>query len=167
YQRGKIDEAAQLYMGLEKAARANDLKGIRETSGPLMDKYGATPYGPMAALVAAKANYDAGDAASATAQLQWAVDHSRDDDTAAIARLRLAGVLLDQKKYDDALKLLDASHASAFDGLYADRRGDVYVAQDKKAEARDAYKQAIDKLPKEGSYRDVVEVKLDALGGAK
>ncbi len=167
YKRGKTGEAAQLYMGLEKAVRANDLKGIRETSGPLMDTYGSTPYAPMAALVAAKANYDAGDAASATAQLQWVVDHSRDEDTVAIARLRLAGVQLDQKKYDDALKLLDASHAPAFDGLYADRKGDVYVAQDKKAEARAAYKQAIDKLPAEGSYRAVVEIKLDALGGAK
>ena len=111
----------QLYARLEKAARANDPKQVRETAAQLMEKYGSTAYGPMAALAAAKANYEAGDAAGAATQLQWVVEHARDDDVVAVARLRLAGVLLDQKKYDEALKLLEAAHPEAFEGLFADR----------------------------------------------
>jgi predicted negative regulator of RcsB-dependent stress response len=94
YKRSQSEQASQLYGALEKAVRANDLKQIRELSGQLMDKFAGTAYGPMAALAAAKASYDGGDAKSAQAQLQWTIDNARDDDLIATARLRLAGVLL-------------------------------------------------------------------------
>jgi len=167
YRANQAEQAAQLYGALEKAQHANDTKGIRERAAQLMDRYGSTAYGPMAALMAAKANYDAGDATSAAAQLRWVVDNARDDDVAASARVRLAGVLLDQKKYDEALSVLDAKHADSFNGLFADRKGDIYTAQGKTAEARAAYKEALEKLPQQGTYRAIVQVKLDGLGGAK
>jgi len=164
YKRSQSEQASQLYGTLEKAVRANDLKQIRELSGQLMDKFAGTAYGPMAALAVAKASYDGGDAKSAQAQLQWTIDNARDDDLIATARLRLAGVLLDEKKYDEALKLLDTAHPEAFTGLFADLKGDTYVAQGKMAEAKAAYRQALEKLPGEGTYRAIVQVKLDALG---
>src|SRR3954447_21117995 len=167
YRNHQAEQAAQLYAGLEKARRSNDTKVIRETAGQLMDRYGGTVYGSLGALTAAKANYDAGDATSAASQLKWVVDNARDDDVAATARVRLAGVLLDQKKFDEALSVLDAKHPESFNGLFADRKGDVYTAQGKPVEARAAYKEALDKLPQQGSYRAIVQVKLDALGEAK
>jgi predicted negative regulator of RcsB-dependent stress response len=165
YQRTQAEQAGQVYAALEKAARANDIKQVRDLAGQLMDKFGSTAYGSMAALVAAKANHEAGDAKSSEAQLQWALDHARDDDLEATARLRLAGVLLDQKRYDEALKLLEAKHPDAFDGLFADAKGDVLVAQGKSKEAKAAYTLALEKLPA-GSYREVVQVKRDAVAGA-
>jgi predicted negative regulator of RcsB-dependent stress response len=165
YQRNQAEQAGQLYSALEKAARASDIKQVRELTGQLIDKYGSTAYGPMAALVAAKANHEAGDAKSSEAQLRWAIDHARDDDMEATARLRLAGVLLDEKNYDDALKVLEAKHPGAFDGLFADAKGDVLMAQGKAKEARAAYALALEKLPA-GNYREVVQVKRDAVAGA-
>ena len=105
-----------------------------------------------------------GDRSSAQSELQWVVDHARDEDLEATARLRLAGVLLDQKKYDDALKVLDAKHPESFDGLFADLTGDILAAQGKPAAAKAAYQRALEKLPG-GGYRDIVQVKLDSLGG--
>ena len=64
-------------------------------------------------------------------------------------------------------KVLDAAHPEPFAALFADARGDVYVAQGKAAEARLAYQAALDKLPKSSAYRNVVELKRDALGSAK
>jgi predicted negative regulator of RcsB-dependent stress response len=167
YKRSQSEQASRLYGTLEKAMQANDLKQIRDVSGQLMDKFGGTAYGPMAALAAAKANFEAGDAKSAAAQLRWTVEHARDEGIAATARLRLAGVLLDENKYDDALKLLEAGHPDAFIGLFEDRKGDIYVAQGKTVEAKAAYKAALEKLPAEGNYRNLVQVKLDGLGGDK
>ena len=167
YKRSQSEQASQLYGTLEKAVRANDLKQIREVSAQLKDKYGGTPYGPMAALAAAKASYEGGDAKSAAADLQWTIDNARDEDVIAAARVRLAGVLLDDKKYDEALKLLDSAHPDSFTGLFADMRGDVLVAQGKPVEAKAAYKLALEKLPAEGNYRAIVQVKLDGLGGDK
>lgn len=129
--------------------------------------YGSTAYGPMAALLLAKTNYDNGDAATAATRLQWAIDKAKDDETAALARLRLAGIRLDEKNYDEALALLDAKHAQAFAPFYADLRGDVLAAQGKPAEARAAYKLALEKSLPNSNYRNVVQIKLDALGPAK
>ena len=147
------DEAAQLYGELERAMQASDAKKVAETSARIMDQYSGTAYGAMAALVAAKSSFDAGDLKTAGARLAWAVDHARDEETRAAARLRLAGVRLDEK------------HPESFDGLYADLRGDVLVAQGKLAEARAAYKLALDKLAPEATYRLIVQVKLDGIGG--
>jgi predicted negative regulator of RcsB-dependent stress response len=130
YKRSQSEQASQLYGALEKAVRANDVKQIRELSGQLMDKFAGTAYGPMAALAAAKASYDGGDAKSAQAQLQWTIDNARDDDLIATARLRLAGVRLDEKKYDEALKLLDRRILMP-SPVCLGSKGDTYVAQGK------------------------------------
>jgi len=79
----------------------------------------------------------------------------------------LAGIRLDEKKYDEALALLDAKHGQAFAPLYSDLRGDVLTAQGKPAEARAAYKLAGEKGLPNSNYRNVVQIKLDALGPAK
>ena len=72
---------------------------------------------------------------------------------------------LDEKKYDEALKLLAADHTESFDSLYLDMKGDVYNAQGKKDEARAAYKQALQKATSRGNYPATLQIKLDALGG--
>jgi predicted negative regulator of RcsB-dependent stress response len=164
YKRTQSEQASQLYGALEKAMLANDLKQIRDVSGQLMNDFGGTAYGPMAALAGAKANFDAGDTAAAAAQLRWAIEHAKDEGIAATARLRLAAVLLDEKKYDDALKLLSAGHPEAYTGLFEDQKGDIYVAQGKTGDAKAAYKAALEKLPAQGTYRQIVQVKLDGLG---
>jgi predicted negative regulator of RcsB-dependent stress response len=166
YRQSQAEKASALFGALEQASRAGDQKQVRELSAQVMDKYGSSAYGAMAALVAAKVNFEAGDLKSASAQLQWASEHARDDETQAVARLRLAGVRLDEKQYDDALKLLEQPHPESFAGLYADMRGDILVGQGKLAEAKAAYKLALDKLPPEGNYRILVQVKLDGIGGA-
>jgi len=96
--------------------------------------------------------------------LAWVADKSSDEGYQAIARLRLAGILLDAKAYDEALKQLSGSFAPEFAALVADRRGDVYLAQGKKAEAGAEYLKAFNGLDEGNEYRRLVDVKLAALG---
>ena len=110
--------------------------------------------------------WNAGDKAGAKAQLQWVVDRASDDDLKQIARYRLAEVLLDEKNVDEALKVLDAKHSDAYAGLYTDLRGDALAAAGRTAEARAAYQLALAKIDAKTAYRNFVQVKLDALGGA-
>jgi predicted negative regulator of RcsB-dependent stress response len=121
----------------------------------------------MAALRAAKVSAQANDLAAAKLNLQWVIDNAREDEQKDVARLRLAGVLLDEKKFDEALKLLDAAHGVAFDGLYADMRGDILAIQGRRAEARAAYQMALEKSDARSNYRPMIQVKLDTLGDAK
>lgn len=166
WQRKQAAEAAVLYEQVLKAADARDAALLKRAAGDLEEKFGKTAYGPMSALVAAKVLYDAGDLATAKTQLQWAIDHGNAE-YASLARVRLAGLLLDEKAYDQGLALLAGDPPAAFAALYADRRGDLLAAQEKRADARAAYQQAIDKLGGgDAAMRQIIQFKLDALGTA-
>lgn len=167
YQAGQAEEGAELFARVEVALAGNDAKKIGEAAATLMDKLPNSPYAARAALAAGRASFDAGDLNGAKLRLQWVVDRAPEPALKDIARLRLAGVLLDEKKHDEALKLLDAPHGEAFDGLYADVRGDVLAGQGKVPEAKAAYKVALEKLDPRGAYRTTVQAKLGALGEAQ
>ncbi|AKC70383.1 tetratricopeptide repeat protein [Pandoraea oxalativorans] len=164
YERKQAVEAGVLYGELETAVEAKDKAKVARIASDMESKFSGTPYAQMTALLAAKTLADAGDTAGAKAQLQWAASNAKDDEYKQLAKLRLAGVLLDEKAYDEALKMLDNPPAP-YAALFADRRGDVLVAQSKVADARTAYKLALDKLDKQDSgMRQFVQFKLDALG---
>ena len=117
-------------------------------------------------MIAAKAYFEAGDLKAARAPLQWVIDNAGDEELKHLARIRLAGVMLDQAAFDEGLKLLSTEPPARFVSSYADRRGDLLQAQGKPVEARAAYQQALDKAEPNSPIRRVVQVKLDALGGA-
>jgi predicted negative regulator of RcsB-dependent stress response len=165
HQRNQTAEASGLYDGLTEAIQAKDAAKAQHLTGDIQSKFGSTAYAPMAALAAAKAAFDANDLKTAKTQLQWAVDHG-DDEYKAIAKLRLSGVLLDEKAYDQALAQLNGDFPAQFAAEVQDRKGDILVAQNKLAEARAAYQAALDKMEKSHPGRQVVQVKLDAIGGA-
>ena len=158
-------QASQLYSSLEKAVRSADAAQVKTLAAQVVAQYPRTAFASMAALIGAKVDFDAGDLKGAATQLEWAAANARDDATKALAQLRLAAVRLDEKQYDQALQLLDRKPPEAFEGLYADLRGDVLVAQGKLPEARAAYKQALEKLPTESTFRLMVQAKLDGIGG--
>ena len=168
YGNSKATEASVYYSALMKAVETNDAQKIREASGVLAEKYSGTAYAELSALIAAKAQAEAGDKASAKTKLEWAADKASDPLIRDLARLRLAALLIDEKAYDAALKQLSAKPADSFVPRYADLRGDALVAAGKPAEARAAYKEAIDALTKDQGgqqMKGMIELKLDALGG--
>jgi len=155
--------AAVLYDAVSAAARANDTAKAKDAMAQLSDKYGGTGYAPRGALIVAALLFENGDTAGAKAQLAAVIDKSSEDELKQVARLRLAAVLFDEKQYDEALRTLDAKHDPSFAGVYADLRGDILVAAGRTDEARTAYQTAIAQLDPKGQYRNVVEVKLEAL----
>ena len=167
YQAQQAQSAATLYAQLGQAEQANEPKKVRDIAAQLTDRYGSTAYAPMAALAAARASFATGELEEARKHLQWVIDNTREDELRDVARLRLAAVLLDEKKHDEALKVLSAKSSDAYVALFADLRGDVLAAQGKVAEARAAYQTALDKTDAGSSYRRLLEVKLDALGEGK
>lgn len=166
YQRNQAIQASQLYEELQKAVGAKDQAKVQRAATDMQDKFGRTAYAQMSALAAAKAAFDAGDLKTAKAQLQWTIDNGRDDEYKAIAKLRLAGILLDEKAYDDGLKLLSGDFPVEFAGVVADRKGDILMAQEKVAEARTAYQMALEKTDQKNPGRQLIQLKLDAIGGA-
>ena len=166
YERSQAAQAGALYDTLLRAAQAGDAKALRDANGALLENYPRTLYAAMGALSAARFYFERNDLKSAKAQLQWVVDHARQEDFRDLARLRYAAVLLDEKAYDEALKLLDEKHAAAYDAQYAAAKGDVLVAKNQAEQARAAYRIALDKAGSGNTaFRDSVRMRLEALGG--
>jgi predicted negative regulator of RcsB-dependent stress response len=165
YVRSQTTQAAQLYDELQKAVVAKDNEKVQRAATDMTEKFGRTAYAQMAALVAAKAAFDAADSKGAKTRLQWVIDKARDDEYKAIAKIRLAGILLDEKAYDDGLKLLSSDFPAAFAGAAAERRGDILASQNKTEEARAAYRTALEKTDQKNPGRQLIQLKLDAIGG--
>lgn len=166
YQNGQTAKAAQVFASLEQGLEAGDAQKVKTAAGELAEKYGRSAYAGLAAMLAAKQSFDAGDLKTARAQLTWVVDNAKGE-VRDVARLRLAGIALDEQAYDDALKQLDGVPLAAFEARFQEMKGDVLFAQGKKAEARTAYQSALDKsADKPGLGRDLLQQKLDNLGDA-
>lgn len=162
----QVEEASALFAGLAQAARTNDLPKAKDAVRELEDRFARTGYAARGALILARMQFDAGDAAGTTAQLQWVIDRASETELKEIARYRLAEVHLNEKQYDEALKVLDAKHSDAFAALYADLRGDALASAGRPADARAAYETALAKIDAKSPYRTYVQVKLQAVGGS-
>jgi len=166
YQGGQSAKAAAVYGVLEQAAAVGDAQKVKAASGELAEKFSSTTYAALGAMVAAKQSFDAGDLKTAKTQLAWVAENGKNE-IRDLARLRLAAVQLDEQAYDEALKQLESGHAPAFDTRFLELKGDVLTAQGKKAEARAAYKSALEKLSdKQSAGRELLQQKLDSLGEA-
>lgn len=163
YQAKQGVEASTQYQALVVMDGKN-LKSIQEKSAVLMDQYTSTPYAGRAALLVAKANYLANDNKSAKAQLEWSVKHAQETSVSAIAGLQWAAILMEEKNYTAALKVLEAPHDAGFDGLFSDLKGDALHALGKTTEAKAAYAHALTKLDAQGRQRQITQQKLEALG---
>jgi predicted negative regulator of RcsB-dependent stress response len=168
YQNHRANQAMGYFEALQDASRQGGpdaVLRIKAAANTLRSDYPGTGYAARGVLVAASALMAQNEAAAAREQLEWLAGQPKDPALQAVASLRLAGLLLDQKQYDPALDHLK-NPPTAFAGLFADRRGDVLAAQGKKDEARAAWRQALDILGNANPLRQVVQLKLDALSGA-
>ncbi len=162
WNRVQNEEAAALSQELAKAR--GDAKKTADLAQVLAEKYPRTFYASEAGLLAARSAFDAGDLEGARARLEWVVKDGRDVHK-GVARLRLAAVLLDQKKPKEALEVLDQVSDPAFASLTADLRGDIFFSQGRLDEARAAYKLALEKSDPRSPTKGLTELKLGALGG--
>jgi len=166
YTRSQALQASALYESLAKGIQSSDAKAVRDAAGALAEGYPRTLYASMAALASARFHFDRNDLKGAKAQLQWVIERSSSEDLRDVARLRLASLLLDEKAYDGALGQLEAKHGEPFAAQFAALKGDLLVAKAQTAEARAAYRIALEKADKNNeTFRTGVQLRLDALGG--
>jgi predicted negative regulator of RcsB-dependent stress response len=166
YQRDQGAKAGAMFDEVEQAIQKGELDKAQRLFDQLRDRYQRTVFVPQAALSLARLQLDQNKPDAAQASLTWVTQSAAEPEYQTVAHLRLAGLLMDQKKYDDALKQLDAAKSPAFAGLVADRRGDVLQAADRKPEAIAAYQAAWKALPETLEYRRILEAKLTALAAA-
>ena len=164
WQRSQATQAAVMYDEIERAIQSGETTRVDRSLADMKERFGSTTYAQQAGLLAAKAYYDKGNIDAARAALAGVADKASDPGYQAVAKLRLAGILLEKKSYDEALQQVSGAFPKDFAGLVADRRGDILMVQGKKAEAKAEYEKAYKGFDERAEYRRLVEVKLNALG---
>ncbi|SHG53694.1 tetratricopeptide repeat protein [Massilia sp. CF038] len=163
-ERSQAGEASALFDQLAPAIAAKDAAKVQRIVSDVESKYKDSTYAQMSAMAAAKFAFDSEDLKGAKAHLNWVIANGNAE-YKSIAKVRLAGVLMDEKAYDEALKQLDASILPEFAGIAADRKGDILVAQNKIPEARAAYEAALKAMDDKTPGRGLVQFKLESIGG--
>jgi predicted negative regulator of RcsB-dependent stress response len=164
WQRDQAVQAGSMYDEFDRAAQAGDAERAGRIFGDMKERFPRTAYTGQAGLVAAKVAADKGQAEVVRNDLAWVAEKASEAEYRSIARLRLAGVLLDEKKYDEALKQLDGVDSGDFAALADDRRGDILMAMGKAEPAQAAYRKAWSAMDPKLEYRRIVEAKLDVQG---
>lgn len=164
WQNRQAVQASALFDAVELAVQTGDQTRVEQAFGDIREKYASTVQAAQSGLLVAKLEMDKGQPHAAKAALEWTAKNSSDDGYRAIARLRLASVLLEQKAYDEALQALTEKFPPEMHALVADRRGDVLMLQGKNKEAAAEYSSAYSAFENSVEYRRLVEVKLNVLG---
>jgi predicted negative regulator of RcsB-dependent stress response len=164
WQRSQSAQAAAMFDEVIRVIQTNEPDKVERAFNDMKERFPSAIQTHQAGLVAAKSLVDAKQADKAKAVLSWMAEKPTDAGYAAIARLRLAALLLESQSYDAALKLVDAVQDPAFSALAADRRGDILMAQGNRPQALAQYQKAYQAFPERTEYRRLVEVKLNALG---
>lgn len=163
YQGQQAVSAAALYDETARFNREKNIDGALQAFKTLKDKHGSTVFAQQAALAVAESAQEAGKTDAAIDALRWAAGQPVGE-YAALAKLRLAGVLMEKADLKGALTALDGAWPEAFVALAEDRRGDIQAQSGDTAKAQESYRKAYAALPSTEKYRDVVAIKLGAMG---
>ena len=164
WQREQAGKASAMYDALDQAAQAGDVERSAGIFKDLRERYPRTAYAEQGGLLTAKVQVDKKQAEAAQGTLAWVAENAVETEYRTIAKLRLAGLLVDAKKYDEALQQLEGASGKEFEALVADRRGDVLLAQGKTEEAKAAYLAAWKAMDDKVGYRRLIDAKLTSLG---
>jgi predicted negative regulator of RcsB-dependent stress response len=168
---GQADAAARLYADFRGALEKNELDAANRTLATLSADYAKSPYTQQSRLLLAKKHVEADKLDEALPLLRAVADESKDQELAWVARTRVARLLIQQGKHDEAIKLLDVEKAGAFSAQAREIRGDAQVAKGDLKAARAEYAAAladnIDGKADRTIDRTVLEMKLQDVGGDK
>ncbi len=167
YQRNQAAKAGVLFEAVRMAAQQGDAVKTLQAAKALQEAQPDSALATRGALIAAAVNHAKGDNVATQAELVWIIGHTKEAALADLARLRQAGLLADDKKYDEALTLLEANREPDFAALTADLRGDILLALKRPDQAREAYKIAAEKSPADDVLHQLAQSKLEALGDPK
>jgi predicted negative regulator of RcsB-dependent stress response len=165
WQESNRQNASVEFEVMDQLLAAGQLDAAMSNFQNLQDEYAGSPYTAMAALKMARARIDVNQPDLAIGLYQYVIDDGHPQALSVVARERLARVLLDQGRADEALQVLNgAEDIRGFESRFAEVRGDIHWSQGRHADAVAAYQEALDQLEAGFGDRSTLLMKLQALG---
>ncbi|WP_105167511.1 YfgM family protein [Pseudoalteromonas sp. T1lg23B] len=162
YNQNQIDTAEATSNAYNKFVESDDVLAASES---FVKENADSSYAVLAAFVAAKEAADKGQLDVAAQKLQWAADNVASPELKATALTRLARVQLAQQKFDAAMATLDQPMPSSFKAQIAEIKGDAFLAQGDKEQAKSQYQVALD--ASSDNANTLLKIKLDDLAAAQ
>ena len=167
FQRDRSGKASVLFETVDKAVQAGDVEKATRAFADMREHYASSAYTQQTGMLLARLQFEKGQNDAARASLEWVAANAVEKEYQQLAKIRLAGVLLDEKKYDEALKALptEASTGHRCLGLRPAWRHPSGPRQRRTKPGRPsrprwpAMDQTVD-------YRRLVDAKLTSLGEA-
>lgn len=167
-------DASQLYdnlmelqgQSMNQPLTSEQLSTMEHIVSSLKTKYTSSRYTAFSVLISVKQKLDENKLDQAGESLEWILKQNFDEQIDALARIRLARVLLAQSPENGtkALEVLDGiKQKDAFIISREDVRGDIYLTMGQLDKAGLAYQRAMDTVVANGESRPLLQLKLDDL----
>ncbi len=160
-QQGK--DASDIYISMISAVKAGSLDQAEALKNKIHADYSRTPYASLASMALAKLQVENNALAPAAENLQWVIEHAKQDEVVEIATIRKARVLLATGDLEQSEKLLNTSFPPAYTSIVEELKGDLFSAKGDTEAARIAYDKA---LLTGGGGAEFLQLKRDALGSS-
>jgi len=165
WQENTRQRASAEYAVMSNLLAAGQLDAAMANFQTLRDDFSDSPYTSMGAMMVASARVEAKQSDLAIGLYEFVMNEGYPKALRIIARERLARVLLDQGRADEALQVLDAAgETTGFEARMAEVRGDIFYSQGRNDAAVAAYLEALDQLESGVGDRGNLVIKLQALG---
>ena len=165
WQENDRQQASAEFQVLGELLSADQVDAAMANFQSLRDEHARSPYTSMAALQMARARLELKQPDLAIDLYQFVIDNGYPRALQVVARERMARVLLDEGRAEEALTTLDAAgDITGFDARYAEVRGDILLELGRSGEAVEAYLAALDALEAGVGDRGKLVMKLESLG---
>ena len=136
---------------------------VQSLANHLVNEYDNTIYAQLAAMLLAKQALHDGKLSLAAAKLQWVSRQTKVASIKAIAQVRLARVLLAEKKPQQALRVLQAVTEKNMLALAGVVKGDAYASLQQPQQAKKAYTNALKLMHKTDVLYEYTQMKLNTI----
>ena len=167
YNKSRALEASQKYDQLQKLSVEGKVEESRLVFSQLVEEFGGTAYRDLAVLKMVNLFHRLGDFEEAETQLRDLLKDTKSEETKSLARLRLASILIDLKKYDDALVTVEMVQNPGYGAIVADLKADILFNKGKISEAIKVLENALSLSDSASSWRGIIEMKKDSLESQK
>ena len=156
------EKAAQPVAAQTEADRAE----MQALADQLKKDYSSTTYAQFGALFSARFAADAGNFDAAAEELKALIATADEGPVKYTAQARLANVLIQLEKFDEALALVNTVPADAYAPQFEEAKGDALFRKGEQAEARAAYNRALESAQNLGLNTQSLQRKIDNLAAA-
>ena len=161
YAAKNMQEASVTYEQMMIALSQKNQVGIQSYANKLINDHANTVYADTARLTLAKEYVKSEQYEPSIVMLKQVADHSHVVPLAEVARLRIARILLEQKKYSAALEQLNKVSSLYYSAVRDQIFGDVYFAMGKKQQAISYYEQALKAFKANGITNVFLEMTMN------